>query len=810
MGLWLKAALLLCIVAACSAACGDGNSVSTPVLCTLTSDKWPLDSEPIPNPLLHKPNRKDVFCSEAVLTPPNPAPNVQRALQGLCASRDPFGNDFFSSSALDSFMAGRFAGNYSYYYYDDAPSLNSTKNAASTTPFSTEPNTPWLLADYMIIANNNQTRFDSWRAAVGEAQIDVLLCGDADCKVLIDVQRVAGRDGSAPLLALTLSGISTMLATGLGTVRSLQGAAVSNIKIQGVAPDVVGTVVIQEIAWRAQRPLWIVDQPDGDPPLANVLPAKATAMLQRTGAWSSMRYGHYKADIVLPGKHEDREYLHREGRKGNSAYPTICITLIWPAFTWLEEHGWGMSDHECEQKFKATTASLSRSSGQPTVYVFDSYVPQARIISNDTNVTRVLTMLPFASTREIEWSTIASNAGAFTADKDGFPATHAGIGCILPCRETSTKEHRNGIFFDCPGNCTVLNVGTATIAAVPLYNLDAVASEQAFHRFFEMLKTIREGSVPWCRADAWGDNMFETRALTALAQAFDGNNQILANCSFWDSVGVGFAHKGWNLTHGRSPPHTMQQDNLQALVNISSFYNLVRPAGNQLRLGHMQVPLDLSLIEMAMRTLLADASRLLEQQLAQELATLDGTKTWKGALLDLSVTLVALVAMSSGQQDIINWFKRMLGAALRHRASSCTTAVAKVAACVLVLLGVVLAPVFIVMGEMSARRNNPDGNTSKLGWLAAPFPIMSRVEVSQRDSMLVGAVTTRVWTRYDDVATGLVYANLALACAGALLICIDVFRPDHERRQFRRLKAMMRAQAAQAQQALGVPAGSAA
>lgn len=158
-------------------------------------------------------------------------------------------------------------------------------------------------------------------------------------------------------------------------------------------------------------------------------------------------------------------------------------------------------------------------------------------------------------------------------------------------------------------------------------------------------------------------------------------------------------------------------------------------------------------------TVVQDAVRVLDQAVTSELATTDTTKTVAGAMLEVSLTLVGLVAMASGFCDMLEWSCRLLWWA------PCTRVVAKVFTCGVVLVALVLPPVFSLVQEQKAQSNNADGSNSKVGLLAADASFLSSAPY-----VAVGVVSVRLKAEYDSHAFSLVIFNLVLSVVGALWV----------------------------------------
>lgn len=155
----LLAGLLLGALAVAAVAAAEcSGTMGCLRLQQLSADKWEVFSD-------GHPVRQNVFCRTTLSVVTRTTTNASRALVALCDAQD--NSTFFSGSALDTWMVARFI-NYS-------TSLDVTR---AERPMSTEPNTPWMLADVVLSSSQEQRRTDSWRKVRGDAQLDLMLCSD--------------------------------------------------------------------------------------------------------------------------------------------------------------------------------------------------------------------------------------------------------------------------------------------------------------------------------------------------------------------------------------------------------------------------------------------------------------------------------------------------------------------------------------------------------------------------------------------------------------------------------------------------------
>lgn len=192
---------------------------------------------------------------------------------------------------------------------------------------------------------------------------------------------------------------------------------------------------------------------------------------------------------------------------------------------------------------------------------------------------------------------------------------------------------------------------------------------------------------------------------------------------------------------------------------------------------------------------------MLDQQVAQELAMTDSTRTWLGALWDMSVVILGIVAMACGRKETEAWISRQLGGLwdkwgprtargkligkaspavlepsqgpklLAEKRCRIVVTMAKLVYCIVIVpLGLVMAPAIVLASDSAARQQNASGNSSKVGWLAVE---MRRGGLTPSDKyVLVGAVAVRNTTISDDAALALLVFNVILAVVG--MVCIWV------------------------------------
>lgn len=442
------------------------------------------------------------------------------------------------------------------------------------------------------------------------------------------------------------------------------------------------------------------------------------------------------------------------------------------------------------------------------------------------------------------YNSMASRFG-LTLDKHMLVSTQRETGCISPCPAKAWSLHSvaasEGPVRHC-GSCALLNLGSANVAAVPAHAFEVdhtgrtqydiqgqLRVAQALHSvLFHSVQGDVVTSLPWCglgmvsegyevsrealagvagqylsvlmqNVSSLGDGRFKTSEVkgviinTMPLSLNVGNEEsvlltlhsfvnasIVQNCSFWHSLGIGFV-AGPNKRATKRPPASIAHYSfvtvwpLELVDTHDSSQALVGPG-----LGGVGAIVDKSL-QPAISSLTADAARLLDQQVAQELATTDGTKTWLGALWDMSVVILGIVAMACGRADTEAWMSRQLDRFwdncgprnARGRPDGrrfVVVCLAKVLYCCVVVLALVMAPAVVIASEVAAREQNVSGSSSKVGWLAVDLLPSDIPMGSNTHYVLVGAVTIRNVALYDQAAQVLLLVNVVLSVLGTLCI----------------------------------------
>eukprot|EP00775_Hariotina_reticulata_P007700 gene7700-7899_t len=285
-------------------------------------------------------------------------------------------------------------------------------------------------------------------------------------------------------------------------------------------------------------------------------------------------------------------------------------------------------------------------------------------------------------------------------------------------------------------------------------------------------------------------------------------NNTLTNCTFWDERGIGYANAS-----GKQPPLSKVEASHFAmpLINTTQYWiNATDPARTILL--HSWGYFEYAQLEIAMQTLVRRTARLLQEQAKQELAITDATKTWAGAVLDITVTLVAIVAMATGHVGMYEWVSLAVTKAGTHiagyvpslqlqqhakakRMQILQTVFSKLLTMMLVLMGLVVAPASILAGDVISRELNTDGRSSKVGFISVEFGGGDAKDSNYMYTgphVLVAAVTVKLKSEHGDAGLVFEILNLVLAAVAAVIICAEVCWPS--RRRLQRQLAMPRTQ----------------
>ena len=329
-----------------------------------------------------------------------------------------------------------------------------------------------------------------------------------------------------------------------------------------------------------------------------------------------------------------------------------------------------------------------------------------------------------------------------------------------------------------PPGCTVLAIGTATIIAWSAEGLETPDQVRAFHAHVFDLKdypfhfNTRSSTSPvWC----------ENRSIARISNLLDGFvavcdevrcGYIVNNCSFWDALGIGYAH---------GPDHTagpFAAPSVVSLLQNTSWFeaDLVAMYPDSLAFALFQPE-----VYQTLSNIMGSAGELLRQQVGLEMATADASKVLTGAVLESTVLLVALFAMASSRKDLQGWLAKKLffkfallvrrlqgfpnDIGLPRAHEVVVEILAMLVVCTLIIAGLVGTPALSLAQDIEVQHSNPDGSSTKVEWLQA------KTIDGRGPYTFVAVMVTTVTTVYDRGAFALLCINMAIAAAASLLLC---------------------------------------
>ena len=409
---------------------------------------------------------------------------------------------------------------------------------------------------------------------------------------------------------------------------------------------------------------------------------------------------------------------------------------------------------------------------------------------------------------------------SMTLGSEQYSATQEIDGCLTPCAESSRSRWANSSVAgrDC-GRCDVLVVGTAVIAvreALPVRRgIDDVTKyySAAIHKlqyYASFDPNDTDENLPWCTnwqkplesankmlyAEDLASNgsgahvvLFangsKTQNMTHAAEEASKGG-ILYNCSLLGSLSLGYVNRTWDKD-GKIVPGCVGDvecvNSTTAFVQSLLWMSMEKRPGDEdvwpARAGIFPMQegvIDPESIELGVQRVVQQAAGVLRKHATQELATTDATRSWLGALLDLSVTIVAIVAMASGLRDVHGWLHRWLFWAFGRwvHPHFLWVWVCKPLTAIIVLLGLFMVPLYILVSDKQSASGNVDGTSITVGWVAAKTDDKSSY-------MVVAAVAIRLVSRRDMHAYGLEMFNVILAGVASLAILLSlIFRLPFE------------------------------
>jgi hypothetical protein len=158
-------------------------------------------------------------------------------------------------------------------------------------------------------------------------------------------------------------------------------------------------------------------------------------------------------------------------------------------------------------------------------------------------------------------------------------------------------------------------------------------------------------------------------------------------------------------------------------------------------------------------TICKSAITIFDAQLNADLATMDLTVTLPGALITLSLSLVALIAGYISRGELLHAFMRC----------SLPLWFAKACAFVITAFALITYPATVVIAEMAARSSNPTGDESTVRWMQAGAGEDGTYRV-------VAAISMTSTAEYNTAAFVIVWLTLALSAVLTSVICVSLLK----------------------------------
>jgi hypothetical protein len=164
-------------------------------------------------------------------------------------------------------------------------------------------------------------------------------------------------------------------------------------------------------------------------------------------------------------------------------------------------------------------------------------------------------------------------------------------------------------------------------------------------------------------------------------------------------------------------------------------------------------------VNAAIDTISKSTVTIFNAQLNSDLARMDLTVTLPGAFIALSLSIVALVAGYVARGELLHCFMRC----------GLNMSWAKFATLIVMFFALITYPATVVIAEVAARQDNPDGSTSTVRWV--------QVTAGGADAYrVVGAISVAATGEYNTAAFVIVWLTLALSLVLTTIICVTMLR----------------------------------
>lgn len=673
------------------------------------------------------------------------------------------GGNIVLGSAADLLCASRFMG-------FNAPS--SATQCDSLDPgcvvYSTDQNTPWVVADFVISNQQSMSTVLQGRNVLGIGQLDLFLCSNSQCDSILDVQSVGLPVGNERVVAAGYSQISgTRIGSPmayLNTSKLLSEQSVDYVLREDLAralPTKYQAVRVVEIVYKNDNRTWLLRPP-------SLLRLGTFSRMAHEGniAWEKLRYGTYFATNL-----------------------DECVGVITPVHHWMDAHGWDRS-HRC--------GVVQR------VFVFNNYFPQAYLDLNSKvycttsfntsdgqqfcmsdTFGPLLSEAPRNSTWEPEFlltdldgpvhdnKTLMVYGNAVLVDSDGENIM-TGTGPYLASswweRCGFAKREEEGLM----QGCQVLLIGRAAILAVDLSDYEENAQEttdltdkhlepvtgldnqivgndpytSAANKLFEELTSALylHKEVPWCQQVRDIDVNYAWSRKAMIASEKNSSMFVdLFNCSMWDAWNFGYVDRAVNYSFEKATGLAERTSVRWFPINMEKFVLGFKSCDRVTSVG----------VNDSVQNMALDAAGKLCEQTSLALSLTDPTITWKGGFSMLAMTMVSVVAFNAGRRDL----EELIHKGVFREGTSTLVRVGTYSLFAIVSIVVIALPATLtIVQEVQTRANGV--SSSKVWWLQEQC-------LGYGKYTMLGALTMSFSPVFDDIGFGFLWANLVLAVVGA-------------------------------------------
>ena len=812
------AMLILCFLASAYAQAPTPEAPNT-----TTKRMWPLREEQKQNtkwqlrPVKSRGDSHSLYCGRN-MTAPGPFCNLKGAAGYLLAARfngsqpsPDAGKDTRSTTSAWSTAA-----NLPWIVADYVITKTTTQKAvgvsktmygeAQVDVFLCSDSNCNSMADIRTIVKNN-TEDDEWsREAPSETMISCILWPNGP--------QLPEDNKTTPLriVYFRMLGIGNLTAIPTGVIRN--SSMSSFVRVVDRRSSGTGESTRFEVIWEDSVPPWRQRRNPWDrhPEAVAMMPVGVLVRFETEQEMEMSQAVTQSQGNITNGFRMLRVGLYRVSKFLSQGTTSHCAWIVMPSNLDLDSLGWNVSSGSC---IEATET-----------YIFDSYFPQSVYMDRRVKLVKTFSfpagpaLLPDfsvnydASNMTLDpFPLITTTTVALTFVPDPWKKLLPGplqlnesalnlyglrlSGTVLPRPGLSNNapwayeyEYATHAEAGClgPRGCVILSVGTATVVAwkVDFRIFGDLDYSNYTSLFFESVFALKHMSLyprlSWCGEDMPASSyalilLGQTSNAHLLSPTYCPEKSCLWNymtaevfdCKRWAKSGLGFPHASeGNISDfgGRTLPLESLLGDVYGLeVDFPALVTPFRSSGTLLPCA----------LEASLEEVCDGATSLLDDQLALALVNADSTRSISGALLEISVTIIAVIAIASGRKDLEEWLHGLCAKMVPGgHAPGWLLLVAKTITSLIICLSLVVAPATSLAADIRAVDNNPKGEVddTSIGWLS------SNTRTGDGPYHVVGVVTTTVWFKRDPAAYGLMIFNITAAALSALLLCLRVFKPE--------------------------------